>query len=186
MSEWLGSIPHDEGFQMNKQFVNGTYRGFTWSDDAPQVMCEMEVVIDDAALTLRIATGTRIITDSVPRSQLRDLTRDEIAAHYKDGADIEGIVGITLGEDGIHLLLTREVTDEEANADLEPGDEPIPASDISRIIVMGMAGEEAFGPSNLFLPEQVAAGAFDRAVAHVERQLGEGTVPRLALGGKPA
>jgi hypothetical protein len=176
-----------KGCFMNNQFVNGVYKGFTWSDDAPQVVCEMDVILDDLLLTLRIATGTRILMPvSVRRSEIRDLRREEIAAHYNEGADIEGIVGIELGEGGIHLLLLREPTDEEVNADLEPGEEPILASDVNRILVLGLPGEEAFGHSMLFTPEQVHAGTFDRAVALTEQQLGKGTIPRIANNGKPA
>lgn len=172
---------------MDEKFTNGVYKGFTWSDDAPQVVCELEVSIDDLLVTLRIATGTRIIAPlSVPRAQIRDLTHDEITAYYLDGADIDGIVGIELGQTGIRLLLLREPTDEEINADLEPGEEPIAATEVIRITVLGLPGEEAFGHSMLFTPEQVKAGTFDRAVAHTEKTLGAHSIPLIANGGLPA
>lgn len=175
---------------MDDRFVRGVYRGFTWSGNSPVLQSEMELIITDKDLEFRFAVDIEDLDDmlrgSIPLSEILDLTPAEIAddlnkfAGLVKGADIKGIVGIALREGGFHLLLWPESTEEEVNADVEPGEEWVRAIDEPRVRVFGMPTQEEYGHSFLFTPDQVAAGAFDREVARIALEYGnENLLPRL-------
>jgi len=159
---------------------NGTYRGLTPTDESPSALGEMEVVIDDRNVSLRIATGLEIVTDSVPRSEVKDLTHDEVVAQFNEGADITDVVGIKLGDDGVILLLLAD----PANLRGLSGEGREESRNAARVVVRGMFGEEAFGPSHLFTPQQVEAGLFDQALTAIEAEVGPLAVPPQCGAGR--
>jgi hypothetical protein len=161
------------------QLPNGTYRGLTWTDESPSVMGEMEVVIDDTSFHMRIATGLELITDSLPRSEVRDITTDEVAAHFNEGSDITDVVGVQVGHDGVVLLRLADPDNLLGLSDEEREE----SRDAPRVMVLGMTGAEVFGPSLLFTPSQVEAGLFDRCLAGIQAELGRNAVPLIAHNG---
>jgi hypothetical protein len=161
------------------QLPEGTYRGFTWTDESPSAVGEMEVVIDDASFHLRIATGLELFADSVSRSEARDLTVEEVVARFKEGSDTTDVIGVQIGHDGLVLL---RLADPDNLAGLSD-EEREQSRKAPRVMVFGMGGEEAFGPSHLFTPSQVEAGLFDQALAAIQAELGSHAVPLIAHGG---
>jgi hypothetical protein len=161
------------------QLPNGTYRGFTWTDESPSAMGEMKVVIDGTGLHLRIATGLKLITESVTLPEVRDLTTDEVVAHFKESSDTTDVVGVQIGHNGVVLLYLADPDKLLGLSDEEKEE----SRDAPRVVVRGMAGEEGFGPSYLYTPDQVEAGLFDRCLAAIQAELGQHAVPLIADGG---
>lgn len=153
--------------------LNGTYRGFSPTDESGVGLGELEVVIDDDTISYRLATGREIMRDEVSRSLLRQMTADEVAGLFKEGADITGATAYMLGDAGAIFLFLAEKPD-------------VPA-DVIRVVLLRFAGEEVdavFGPCHLFTPDQVVAGHFDRYLVDIEAAQGDpGVIPRLANGG---
>lgn len=150
---------------------NGTYLGISPTDESGAGYGEFEMVLSDDTISLRIATGLEVMTllDS-PRSDLIDLTAEEIKAEFEDGADSEGVIGWRYVISGLRILVFRE--------DPEAPQAP-------RVIVRGLLGSEAFGDSPLFTPDQVAAGHFEAMLTEIEEHFEDpGIIPRLANDGK--
>ncbi len=149
--------------------LNGTYLGYSPTDESAVGVGEIEIVIGDETMSMRFATGLMIETDSLPRADVRGLSSEEIAAHYENGVDTKDIRGLKIGEEGADLLFLPDDPDDKG----------------PRLIVLGLSGGEIFGPSLLFSPSQVAAGLFDEAVRETENQAGRtGVIPRLANDGR--
>jgi hypothetical protein len=169
----------------------GTYKGATHSDSSPMVMCELRMDLNEEGARLRIATGEHVEDDLIEHNELVDMTPEQIAREFNDGTDISGVIGMQIDEideEGVRFLLLREMTDaevEEANREREPGEPIASAIDFNRLIIRGLPGEEVFGYSMLFTPEQVEAGCFDRFLARLTAEAGEGMFPRIEYDGKP-
>jgi hypothetical protein len=149
---------------------NGKYLGISPTEESPCAYGEAEFTLNDETFSLRRATVQRIVTIMEgPRSDLIELMAGEISVHFRDGADIRGISGLRYGESGVILLLFPDV----------PGYE-----DTCRMLILGLPGAVAFGPSRFFTPDQIAAGSFDRFVANVDETIGPNAIPRLADEGR--
>lgn len=152
--------------------LDGTYRGLSPTDESGVGMGELELVIDDSFATSRFATGLTIETDQGPRSEIQEMSQDEIADLFEPGATLTGTSGYKFGEDGPIILIFAE-SQEEPNS--------------PRALVLRFISEEIdsiFGPTPLFIPSQVDAGLFDQALAEIESKQGDpGVIPRLANNG---
>lgn len=153
--------------------LNGTYRGFSPTDESGVAMGELEVVISDDAISYHFATGLKVDSDQVPRSDLRQMSTDEVAARFNPGADITGVIGYVVGENGpIFLFFPRNSDSPES----------------THVVLQRFVSEEIdaiFFPTYLFTPEQVEAGYFDQALAGIEKLQGDpGVIPRIANNGR--
>lgn len=161
-----------EGCERNVD-LNGTYRGFSPTDESGVGLGELEVVITDDAISYRLATGSEIMSDQVPRSLLRELSANQVADLFNAGTDTTGTTAHVLGEDGAIFLFLACRPD-------------IP-DDTVRVLLLRFVSEEIdaiFGPSRLFTPDQVAAGYFDQCLSDIEAEQGDpGVIPRLANAG---
>jgi hypothetical protein len=152
--------------------LNGTYRGFSPTDESGVCLGELEVVVSDETVDFRFATGLTIESESMPRALFRRLATEDIAGLYKEGTDIKGIVGYRVGEDGAIFLISKAHDTPEA----------------PQVLVLNFISEEIdviFGYTYLYTPDQVKAGHFDRAVVTIETEQGDpGVLPRLENGGR--
>ncbi len=152
--------------------LNGTYLGFTPTDESGVGLGEVEVVISDDSVSFRIATGLEVHSDEVPR-ELRPLTPDELAELFNPGADITGTTGYMLGDDGPIFLFLADLPEVPAEA--------------SKVLILRFVNDEIdgiFGPTRMFTPKQVEAGYFEAAVVEIETVQGDpGVIPRLARNG---
>ncbi len=73
------------------QDLYGTYRGFTPTDESAVCLGEIKIVIDADRFVMIVATGVKIEEASVNMSDLREMTDDEIAADFNEGAEFEGV-----------------------------------------------------------------------------------------------
>lgn len=153
--------------------LNGTYRGFSPTDESGVVLGELEVTITDDTVSFRFATGLKVESDEAPRSELTEMSDDEIAMFLNPVADLTAITVYKLGEDGPVFLFLQKCLDDAPEA---------PAVMVLRFVSDEV--DEIFGPSCLFTPTQVAAGHFDRAVAEIEAEQNDpGVIPRLVNNG---
>jgi hypothetical protein len=152
---------------------NGTYRGFSPTDESGIGLGELELVINDDTLSYHFATGLKVHSEEAPRLELRQLEPHEVAERFNPEANIAGITGYVLNEDGAILLLLAETPE---------------APETPRALLLRFVSDEIdaiFGPTVLFTPEQVEAGYFDQTIAEIEAQQGDiGVIPRLANNGK--
>lgn len=153
--------------------INGTYKGFSPTDESGVGMGEVEITITDDELRVRFATGLVVEDDTAPRSLLREMTKDEVAARFTSRKAAKGVTGFVVDEDGmIILFLARDKKHPEG----------------VYVIVQRFCSDEIdgiFGPTFLFSPEQVEAGYFDAAIAEVEALQGDpGVIPRIANDGE--
>ena len=141
--------------------LEGTYLGFSPTDESAVMLGELEVKIDDRSLVSRMATGLEIRVESVPLTDFRQLLSDEIASMLQGG--IEQAVRYRVYHIGdAKFLFLPDASDEE------PG----------LLITGGLA--DLLGPTFLYNPGQVERGLFERAVATIEGEFGRvGVIPRL-------
>lgn len=144
--------------------LQGTYRGFTPTDESAVGVGEMQIIINTQRLSMLIATGLKVQEDHMDLSDVHELRPSEIAAEFNDGADIDGVRGFRLGDTGVRLLFLR------------PPEPP-------GLIVRGLFGEEAFGHSMLLTPQQIEDGLFDETIREVEEAYGKNLIPLIAHGG---
>lgn len=170
------------------QDLYGTYRGFTFTDESGVALGELCVVLGPGTITQTIATGRGLELDVIDIAEMREMTADEIAAEFDEGADTTGVRGI------IHVEATPDTIDEYQHLlffgaykgtgeVMENGE--IDEDATEQVLVRGMFGEEAFGPSILFTPAQVLAGDFESAVTAIETEARlPGSIPRINNGGR--
>jgi hypothetical protein len=153
--------------------LNGIYRGFSPTDESGVGLGELEVVISDDTISYRFATGLEVRSEQMSRSRLRQLSPDEVAARFNPGTNITGIVGYMLGEDGPIFLFLAKAPD---------------APEAPRVLLLRFVSDEVdsfFGPSYLFVPEQVEVGYFQQALNEIEKQQNDpGVIPKLANNGR--
>jgi len=155
--------------------LNGTYRGFGPTDESGMAMGELELTISDNTINYRFATGLEIQTDDegMPRSELRQLTPDEVTELFETDTNTDDIIGYMLGEDGAVLLFFPET------------DEMPKAPRVSVLRFFSAEIDSIFFPVMLFTPQQVAAGDFEELLRHLEAEQGDpGVIPRLSNDGK--
>lgn len=153
-----------------EKMENGTYRGFAYTDGSGATVGELELVVDDDLLGYRFATGLEIRSEQAPRSELRELDPDEVAAHFRHGVNTVGTTGYILNKEDIVFLVLPDAGD-----------------DAARVMVLRFGGQEVYdllGPALLFTPDQVQNGCFERVLNEIEAEYGDGVVPRLADNGE--
>ncbi len=143
------------------------------TDESGVALGELEFTITDDIVAYRFATGLCIDQDEAPRDILRQLSTNEVAALFKEGANISNTTAYVLGDDRMTLLFLRPRRFFRG---------------AYHVIILGFSWPEAdavFGPTILFTPEQVAAGYFDKAIKKIERkQRDPGVIPRLSNDGQ--
>ncbi len=152
--------------------LNGTYLGFSPTDESGVGVGELEVIISDDNVNFRFATGLEVHSDEAPR-EFRELTPDELAELFNPGADVTGARAYMLGDDGPIFLFLADSPE-------------LPAETLSILILRLVSAEidSIFGPTHMFSPKQVEAGYFEAAVAEIEDLQGDpGVIPRLARNG---
>jgi hypothetical protein len=159
----------------------GTYRGFSPTDESPSGVGEAEMVVTDDTVTMRLATGLGITTRLEAESQhFVPLTAEELAARFETETDTVGVTAYRYGESGVTILFLSPDTvalpdpDEADDADVALADPPL-------VLVNGLLGSEAFGPTVFWAPSQ--SDQFDVALAKGRHELGEHAIPLLANGG---
>jgi len=160
---------------MVPRVLSGTYRGF-WPIDTSSIgRGELEMVVGRRNITFRMATGQEIRLLQTQRSALEELTQVEVAAlleAQENDTDPALVTGYRLSDADVSLLFLDEVVREDELS--------------AAIIVVGFDEERfsmLFGPAELYTPEQVRDGTFERALAEIEGP-DSGVIPRLANGGK--
>lgn len=150
--------------------INGTYLGFSPTDESALAFGEFKLVITQGYMTYEFATGLKIERQRLKRRYWRELTPTEVASHFNEGAeDVADVTGITFGRSGISILFLRQI------------------QDTASVLIIGMFGCEVFGPTALFTPAEVGHGTFERAVSHLETGCDAiGKLPRLKYGGRSA
>ena len=152
--------------------LNGTYKGFSATDESGIALGELEIIVDDETVSFRFATGLEVASDEAPRSLLRKMSTDEVAALFEPDADVATVTAHMLGDDGAILLFLDKVEE-------DPG-----AYHTLLLRFVSSEIDAIFGPTILFTPEQVEAGYFDKALEALENAQGDpGVVPRIANNG---
>jgi len=149
--------------------ANGTYKGFSPTDESPAGVGEMELVLDGDQAVIRVAMGFEIVEyGPYPRSGFRTLTDAEVLGRL-DLSDHDGPVAYeAVCLDGGELVLLY-----------------LDAAGTSAIAVHGLPCEEIFGYSILFAPAEASAQRFEEGLFKVEAEFGcPGGIPRLATGGE--
>ena len=155
-----------------KEF-QGTYLGFTATDESNAGVGEIEVVIDDNLVKIREATGLTIDESRAPVSDFKLLSKEEFRSILTAGseADRDKVINSVTAFGCIsgypkYLFFYKN----------EKGD-------FLLLIIRGDLGD-IFGPTKLFGPSMVARGDFEKAILHIEASAGKGSIPRLRNGGK--
>lgn len=153
--------------------LNGIYRGFSPTDESGVGLGELEITFETDVVKRRFATGLEIWSDEIPRSFLRELSTEELALQFMEDAELSGVNGYTLTEDGPIFILLPEVPDHP---------------EACTIIVRRPFGDDMsdmLGPTFLFNPDQVAGGHFQVAWDQIEAlQEDVGVIPRLSNNGE--
>lgn len=146
----------------------GTYLGFSPTDESAVVMGEMEIVISHENIAVRMATGLKIETDTTNPADFISMTSEEVQAEFNSrSAIVDRTVGFRTENGHPKLLFLKDAADDE----------------LGLIVRTGGMGE-MLGPTVLFSPDQVARGDFDKAVSEIEKNAGKGVLPRLRNNGK--
>lgn len=144
--------------------LEGTYKGFTPTDESAVMLGEIEVVIDDNWLLSHVATGLgieeeRVSVDLFERLSTRAIREMEINPRR---------FRIIEYPEGSTFIFSRK--DSKKNAGVS-------------VISGGIT--QLFGPWPLYTPVQVERGMFDQALDAIESDFGRvGIIPRLNNNGK--
>lgn len=151
-----------------KDFV-GKYVGFSPTDESAVVMGEIEVVISEEKIAIRMATGLTIQNEEIATSIFQRMSADQVLSQFNPGTGPhEDVVGFIANEGHPILLFLRDET---------PGK-------FQLVVRTGGMGD-MLGPTILFGPNHEQR--FEEAVKAVESDFGrEGVVPRLSRDGKAA
>lgn len=147
---------------------DGIYKGLTPTGESILGCGELQVVIERDHILILIATGIEVQTAATKRCDWREMRPDEILKMFT-GTDVSDVTGLTYETSGISLLFLRE----------EP--------EAPNVLITGLFGYEAFGPSHLFTPAAVANGDFSRMIEKTEWEacaFGRDGLPRLSAAGR--
>lgn len=163
---------------------NGIYKGLAPTDESALIRGELIITIDDEEVGIEFATGHEVECSTTARSELRQLSLEEVEAMFvvaatpeETRAAAEAVIVHMIGEtSGATFIEAKEV----------PEDVP---KGIPHIILLKLFSEEIdgiFGPSFLFTPDQVANGEFEMMVSDLEGSIdAPGSLPRVANDGRP-
>ena len=150
--------------------LQGTYRGFSPTDESPIAMGELEVSITREAMKIRHATGLRVDEGEIPLSMLKPMTKKELSTVYQEGSEyIDKSVGFSVN--GMQYVFIPNPNDDEFG-----------------LLIRGNQMADILGPTVLYSPAQVQKGVYEKIVAGLNGQFPDryprGCFPTLDAGGK--
>lgn len=147
----------------------GKYVGFAPTDESAVVMGEIEAVISEERIVIRMATGITIQTEEIPTSIFQRMSATQVLSQFNPGTgQHEKVVGF-IADEGYPILLFL----------------PDETSGKFQLVVRTGDMSEILGPTILFGPNHEEK--FEEAVKAVESNFGrKGVVPRLSRNGKAA
>jgi hypothetical protein len=150
----------------------GKYLGFSPTDESSIGMGEMEMVIGQEKIAIRMATGLKIHVESMDISEFEVVSPEDVLKEFleKDSecpVKLENIVGELKHKRGAPVLIfLRELEDT-----------------IDGIMMTGTMAD-MLGPTYLLSQSQVDKGVFDEFVAKLEDNYGKNQFPRISKDGK--
>lgn len=85
--------------------LHGTYRGFAPTDESPIAAGELEINITKNTITVRHATGLKLMTEALPTIALIQLPKEEVATVYQNGSPYnDRSIGFWSGIDTVKWL----------------------------------------------------------------------------------
>ncbi len=149
-----------------KDFL-GKYVGFAPTDESDVRMGEIEAVISDEKIAIRMATGLAIEQEELPTSIFQSMSTHQILGEFNPGTGPhEDVVGFIANEGHPILLFLPDET---------PGK--------FQLVVRTSGMGEILGPTILFGTDQEEK--FEEAIKAIETSFGKsGVVPRLLNDGK--
>ncbi|OGZ05441.1 MAG: hypothetical protein A3C93_01065 [Candidatus Lloydbacteria bacterium RIFCSPHIGHO2_02_FULL_54_17] len=146
----------------------GTYVGFSPTDESAVRMGEMEITIKGQEISMRMATGHRIQEEKMSTVEFVPMTAQEVKELFREGSKYPERTTGFKGTTGLpKFLFFRD-----------------PAENETGLIVKLGEMSEILGPTMLFSPAQVKRGDYEKALQNIEKQAGKGVLPRLRNGGK--
>ena len=128
--------------KMELEQLQGTYRGFMPSDEAPGVN-GLEITLTPEAIKSKCFSPSGVHKDEAPISMFESMTREELKTVYSEGSDYpERSVGFSAG--GMKYVFLPDAKEGELG-----------------LIVRGNEMADILGGIYLFNPEQVADNLFD-------------------------
>ena len=152
--------------------LQGTYRGFSPTDESAVGLGEIEVIFSEDGVRIRLATGLEIEEYAFATTQCRELAKHELDAAFHGGYDdLLNARGVECASDSLTATLYHLTALDEG----------------AQSVLAVQLGYAPFGPSMLFSPSELAEGRFERSVRELEDQVGvTGVVPLLANNGLAA
>lgn len=146
----------------------GTYRGLSPTDESKIALGEVECTINEDGLTIRHATGLRIVSESITLELVRPLSETELRMQFQSESNAHTLIDGFRIDDGATLLFVREPEENEP-----------------RLIVRLGEFIEALGITMLFDEEQTKRGLFDMVVNKLTIEMNDPyPFPRLMYEGK--
>ena len=145
------------------------YLGFSPTDESAIGIGEMEVIISDDKIKIRMATGLKISEEEIDISEFDVIApEDAILEFASNSVKIENVVG-ELRHKRSHpkLIFLRES----------------PQDDFGALVITGGMGD-MLGPTALFGPAQVEKGQYADFLRKIEEVHGQNVFPRLSSGGR--
>jgi hypothetical protein len=143
----------------------GTYTGVSPTDESAVGVGELTIIIDEAGLTSKMATGLGLVEDSGPLTDTRELAPAEIGEIFGSDEWAGKIRAFDVG----NLMYMFYIGAEEPHA--------------PRLSIVGGMGD-ILGPTILFTSAQVEQGLHEKLIADIEQEMGlPGATPRLSNQG---
>jgi len=161
----LYGLPRQESQNQSSALTQlyGTYRGFAPTDESPIAMGELEIILSNSSMKIRMATGLKIDYAEIPASELKPMDKKAIQDVYVEGSHLaEQTIGFEAN--GIKYLFFQNT---EAH---EPP-----------LFILGSMGD-FLGPTFLFSPKQVENGTYQKAADLIRTEMG--FFPTLANNGQ--
>ncbi|HLC56158.1 MAG TPA: hypothetical protein VJJ23_02870 [Candidatus Nanoarchaeia archaeon] len=144
----------------------GTYLGFSPTDSSAAGLGELEIIITESLIKGRFATGYEIISEEIPISMLKPMTKEDIKNTQKEGSSyVDRCVGFDLK--GVKYIFLVD-----------------PKEDEFGLLIYDNELADILGPPALFNPKQIEMGAYKEFIEALEKENGKGCYPTLENGGK--
>jgi len=153
-------------FKKTKEYslkdLQGTYLGFSPTDESPMAMGELEVTVTENSLKFKSANAHNVEEMEAPISVFSSMTEEEMMQVWEEGSEyIEKSVGFTTPNGMKYVFIPN------------PGDNEF------GLIIRGNELADILGPTILFGPTQVKKGLYEKAVEMIEFGYEKGSFPRV-------
>jgi len=149
----------------------GVYRGFSPTDESALCIGEIELVVGEDTIKIRMATGLKIEEKEIKTDDFSLAAKEVIALMFAEGIDLSkvSVFECTASSTGYPKLIFMNDVDAGMSLRLDTG---------------GMG--EMLGPTILFGPKQLEKGLFEESLSRIEKaaELGVGVIPRLRNKGR--